>query len=238
MLLVSENVRHILIRHIACCRCNCTGRCQNCFCVKSGRASLPQRLRNCVNTVQTQPSQADLIGTPAPLSHQNSFLSPLRSLNAAPNAAPPPSPPTQFHIEFHSPPEFLTSSSPLTRVPETSSLWAPCFPSICWTQFYLGQPDGPWIHHTTYDEVVHWRRILYPLEKLEESLLMSYTGSIWLMVQHQPWNLWPDIVLLILLLQKPTMRSKIKEHTKCLESRLRSWSNGNLEELVKEGRVL
>ena len=66
---------------------------------------------------------------------------------------------------------------------------------------------------------------------------MNYTGSTWLMVQ-QSVALKADIVLLILLLQKPTMRSKIKEHTKCLESRLRSWSDGNLEELVKEGRAL
>ena len=41
----------------------------------------------------------------------------------------------------------------------------------------------------------------------------------------------------ILLLQKPSKRSKTKNH-KCLERRLASWSNGDLEELVREGRTL
>ena len=45
-------------------------------------------------------------------------------------------------------------------------------------------------------------------------------------------------VLPILLLQKPNKRSKTKDHTKCLERRLASWSNGDLEELVREGRTL
>ena len=57
---------------MACCRCNRSGRCQNCLCVKSGRACqscLPQRLGNCVNTVRTPPSQA---ANTAPLSPQYS----------------------------------------------------------------------------------------------------------------------------------------------------------------------
>ena len=44
---------------MTCCRCNRTGRCQNCACVKRGQpcqSCLPQRLGNCANTVQTQPS--------------------------------------------------------------------------------------------------------------------------------------------------------------------------------------
>ena len=40
-----------------------------------------------------------------------------------------------------------------------------------------------------------------------------------------------------ILLQKPSKRSKTKNH-KCLERRLASWSNGDLEELVREGRTL
>ena len=42
----------------------------------------------------------------------------------------------------------------------------------------------------------------------------------------------------ILLLQKPSNRSKAKDHITCLERRLASWSNGDLEELVREGRVI
>ena len=46
------------------------------------------------------------------------------------------------------------------------------------------------------------------------------------------------IVLPILLLQKPSIRSKSKDQTACLERRLISWSNGDLEGLLKEGRAL
>ena len=46
------------------------------------------------------------------------------------------------------------------------------------------------------------------------------------------------IVLPILLLQKPSKRSKSKDHTACLERKLISWSNGDLEGLLKEGRAL
>ena len=69
---------------IACCRCNCSGRCQNCLCVKSGRpcqGCLPQRLGKCVNTVRTPLSQ---VTDMAPLSPQNSMP---RSSSSSP---PPP----------------------------------------------------------------------------------------------------------------------------------------------------
>ena len=39
---------------MSCCRCNCSGHCRNCSCVKSGKlcqGCLPQRLGNCTNTV-------------------------------------------------------------------------------------------------------------------------------------------------------------------------------------------
>lgn len=42
---------------MTCCRCNQTGRCKNCSCVKKGQpcqSCLTQRLGNCVNAVQTQ----------------------------------------------------------------------------------------------------------------------------------------------------------------------------------------
>ncbi len=45
-------------------------------------------------------------------------------------------------------------------------------------------------------------------------------------------------VLLILALQLPHKRSKVKEHIKCLERRLKAWSDGDLTTLVKEGRTI
>ena len=45
-------------------------------------------------------------------------------------------------------------------------------------------------------------------------------------------------VLPILLLQKPQKASKAKEHATCLERRLRSWKEGNLNDLLLEGRAI
>ena len=55
---------------MVCCRCNHSGRCLNCQCVKSGtvyQGCLPQRSGNCVNTVWTPPSQVNAnIASPSP----------------------------------------------------------------------------------------------------------------------------------------------------------------------------
>ena len=46
------------------------------------------------------------------------------------------------------------------------------------------------------------------------------------------------IVLPILLLQKPSRTSKTKQHIALLERRLGLWSNGDLDELVRDGRAI
>ena len=95
----------------------------------------------------------------------------------------------------------------------------------------------------TYDEVVHWRRNCFSVlfgkagrDFVSElsRLYLAYGSASML----EAVALKSATVLPILLLQKPSKASKAKDHTKCLERRLASWSNGNLEELVREGRSL
>ena len=45
-------------------------------------------------------------------------------------------------------------------------------------------------------------------------------------------------VLLAVGLQKPGQRSKAKEHQECLEKRLTLWRNGEIESLLREGRMI
>ena len=45
-------------------------------------------------------------------------------------------------------------------------------------------------------------------------------------------------VVMPILLQKLHRRSKIKDHIACLENRLRTWKDGNLNELTLEGRTI
>ena len=47
-----------------------------------------------------------------------------------------------------------------------------------------------------------------------------------------------SMVLPILLLQKPHATSKTREHSQCLERRLVSWREGNIEALLHEGRTI
>ena len=51
-----------------CCRCNGSGRCRSCACVKSGRPCvdcLPSRKGNCCNNAHTSTSSTSSISTPA-----------------------------------------------------------------------------------------------------------------------------------------------------------------------------
>ena len=45
-------------------------------------------------------------------------------------------------------------------------------------------------------------------------------------------------VLAILALQKPHQKSKSKDHKSCLERRLKNWKEGNLQDLLQEGRTI
>ena len=42
----------------------------------------------------------------------------------------------------------------------------------------------------------------------------------------------------ILLLQKPARKSKVKDHITCLERRLKTWQEGELNELLREGKTI
>ena len=60
------------------------------------------------------------------------------------------------------------------------------------------------------------------------------------------YNRWPMqhlalkavIALLAVALQKPGQRSKAKGHQECLEKRLALWRNGEIESLLREGRII
>ena len=45
-------------------------------------------------------------------------------------------------------------------------------------------------------------------------------------------------VMQILILQKPSKSSKVKDHIKCLNKRLLLWNDGDLEKLLLKGRAI
>ena len=112
--------------------------------------------------------------------------------------------------------------------------------------FTWGKLSGPAFARSldaTYAEVVHWRRNCFtvPFGKAgkdfvrELSRLYSAYGSASAL---ESVALKATLVLPILLLQKPSRTSKTKHHITHLERRLGWWLNGDLDELVREGRAI
>ena len=149
---------------MTCCRCYRTGRCQNCSCVKRGQpclSCLPQRLGNCVNTLQTRSSAlaaADILlpppdepnsTPPSPVaSQQEPSLAPSDAHSSAPvRDEYTTTPETSLHLDDISPaPEIVATLPPFTLMAEP---------------IFVGGE-----HHCTnfinnlnvcYAEAVHWR---------------------------------------------------------------------------------
>ena len=91
-----------------------------------------------------------------------------------------------------------------------------------------------------YNEVTKWRKntCLVPYGKTGRDFIDQLTKLI------DDWNnrtpmqhlaLKAAIVLLATALQKPRQRSKAKKHQECLEKR---WRNGEIESLLREGRMI
>ena len=106
-----------------------------------------------------------------------------------------------------------------------------------------------YIHHplkqldSAYKEVVHWRRNCFSIPKghvgkvfvneLARLFSAFASGSA-----LEPVALKATIVLPHLVLQKPHRRSKPKDHASLLERRMKLWEQGDLTELLKEGRAI
>lgn len=99
------------------------------------------------------------------------------------------------------------------------------------------------IVNDAYAEVVHWRRNYFTVpfgnagkkfvSELSQLYLAFGSASTLEAVALKAATIFP-----ILLLQKPSRASKTKDHIKCLERRLANWCNGDLDELLRECRVI
>ena len=132
--------------------------------------------------------------------------------------------------------------------PDPDSLYPPLplFPSENMPTFKWGNSsDTEFVKNLddAYAEVVHWRPNCFTVpfgkagrsfvSELSRLYLAFGSSSILEAVALKAATVFP-----ILLLQKPSRASKTKDHINCLERRLVSWSNSELNELVREGRAL
>ena len=175
---------------MTCCRCNRTGRCQNCSCVKRGQpclSCLPQRLRNCVNTVQTRSSAlaaADILQPhpdepnstppstdasqqePSPTTTDAHSSSPARNAYTA-------TPETPLHPEDISPaPEIVATLPPFTPMADPVFVWGE-HPSTNFTNSL----------NACYAEAVHWRP------------KVPYGKAGKMFTSQRKMNTWPTLLL-------------------------------------------
>ena len=94
-----------------------------------------------------------------------------------------------------------------------------------------------------YDEIVKWRKntFLVPYGKIGREFIDKFTEHI------NDWNngsplqhiaLKAAIVLLAVGVQKPSQKSKAKDHKECLGKRLDQWNRGEIDFLLRQGRAI
>ena len=132
----------------------------------------------------------------------------------------------------------VTDNESSTQLPPSVTVSRPVF-----TWGNHSATDFSNILEATYSEVVLWRRnsFILPFGKAGR----EFVGELSKLYQAfasasalESIALKAATVLPILLLQKPQKASKAKEHATCLERRLRSWKEGNLNDLLLEGRAI
>lgn len=94
-----------------------------------------------------------------------------------------------------------------------------------------------------YSKIIHWRKNIFylPTGKASNNFIKELTRLYNAYAEQGALEriaLTAATTMQILLLQKPSARSKSRDHLKCLERRLKLWNDGNLEDLYNEGKAI
>ena len=97
--------------------------------------------------------------------------------------------------------------------------------------------------YEVYEDIVHWRRNLLtvPYGKAGKAFVTEIAHLLCAYGEARALEaiaLKTAMILPALLLQKPSASSKAKDHTQCLDRRLKLWREGNINSLVQEGRAI
>ena len=234
---------------MACCKCNRSGLCKGCACVRAGKSCmncLPSKLGTCRNTFTAA-----------------SEVSTTRSSNQPTPATPPTPSISTPDTDTESSTSQPASATVVVSEATTNSTNYAAFSNSCPPPIndapalpvfnLMSEPNFTWGERdsesfckelqTTYDEVVHWRKNCFKIpwgnagKSLVDELCRLYTAFADASALECV-ALRAAVVLPILFLQQPHRRSKPKELIACLERRLKTWKDGDLESLVEEGRAI
>ena len=235
-----------------CCKCNKTGRCRNCACVKAGKSCqncLPSRLGQCLNSnarPDSPPSNDTLLTVTSTLASSlplNAGIS-----QAFPPASSAPVPSTALNL---TPPQTLDAQNPIPIDPHQPQSASPLHtPSVSWplpaplkANFVWGSKDGELFQQdicSAYERVIHWKSNLFlpPFGTAGKSfveelacLLQAYADSSSL----ECIAMKGIVILQQLLLQNPSRNCKAKECAKHLQRCLELWLSGDVDALLNEG---
>ena len=208
---------------MTCCKCNRTGTCKNCSCVKKNSRCtncLPCRLNKCANISRSSTDDIDNIpetqGDPESVS----------DISDGGNDPTNQQSPTNAHHDDQ------------CKLPDPSPI---ADPSFSWGNF----DSETIIAHMkeAYDEVVHWKMNLFliPFGSVGKSFITELARlyrAVATSSAQESIALKASTVLTVLALQKPYPKSKAKVHVKYLERRMQSWSDGLILDLLAEGRTI
>ena len=95
----------------------------------------------------------------------------------------------------------------------------------------------------TYEEAIHWRKNLFtvPTDKNGNDFVCELARLLHAFQQDNPLErivIKAAMVLPILLLQKPSAKSRCRDHSKSLGERLAKWHAGVIDELLLEGHTI
>ena len=238
---------------MVCCKCNRTGHCRNCVCVKAKKtcdSCLPCRLGQCQNTCLQNNS---LITSAIDAAYQPRAVQSASEPNAsrATSSLMTSSSPSILPRYLNSPPfpslatdnttssQSIHSASPC-RISELPNFIPSQKPTFLWgncgSDQFIRELDD------CYCEVVHWKpnHLKLPSGKAGNSvvaelarLYSAYASSSAL----ESVALKATVVLPHLLLQKPSRASKSQDHIACLERRMPLWCKGNLWSFSLKGEL-
>ena len=224
-----------------CCRCNDSGSCVKCKCVKTGTSCvscLPLKRGRCRN------ARTDL----AQAVPQNSSNTPVPSSNSS-----PPVPATTSSYPSPSSSNIVSQSSlshPLSSLAPSSDHVDGChFPPpepVADANFVWGVLDAHSfckVISEAYSEVVHWRKDYFRVPNGSSgkdfvSELARLFKAYAVQSSLESIALKAISVACVLLLQRPHPNAKASGSSSCLSRRLKLWQECHVNDLVSEGRSI
>ena len=245
-----------------CCRCNGSGRCKSCSCVKSGRACvdyLPSRNGHCSNPgihtpaadLDPDPSTQSSVTLPSldtPRSDETNISSTAHVPTQMDMVLDASTTPTIAEIYPRTTIDDITSVETSTAAMESElpTRVLPSFEPVSCLSCAWGELSGLEISidiDSAYSEIVQWRPNLFKVPSGASG--KCFVGELARLFEafatesaFEAFALKAVMTLPALVLQKPHAKSKTRDHISCLQRRFALWEKGDIAELLKEGKAI